>query len=127
MEIAKTSITAFSSRIDQFNRVVQNIRDELKHQNEAVRKIPPNVDKTVRDVQKEIAACVEAVKELGAKFDIKADRDEVKAWIEPKLNSDIYFRLFPPEQPAVDTLKQMIRVHSEALSKRVIEMVKLWD
>jgi hypothetical protein len=29
--------------------------------------------------------------------------------------------------PATETIKQMVRVHSEALSKRVIEMVKLWD
>jgi hypothetical protein len=47
--------------------------------------------------------------------------------IETKLNSDIFYRVFPPEQPATDTLKALVRVHSEALSKRVIEMVKLWD
>ena len=61
------------------------------------------------------------------RFDHKVDRSEFKTGIAPKLDAEIFHRLFPRETPPSDTLKQLVRVHAEALNKRVIEMVKLWD
>lgn len=62
-----------------------------------------------------------------SKFDHKVDRDEFKKAVTPKLDAEVWHRLFPPETAPNDTLKQLVRVHAEALNRRVIEMVKLWD
>jgi chromosome segregation ATPase len=59
LEIAKNTIASGSSRIDSYSRIVQTIKEDLKHQNDAVRKIPPNVDKLIKDVQKELVTCQE--------------------------------------------------------------------
>jgi len=41
------------------------------------------------------------------------DREEFKAAVDTKLDSEKFLRVFPADVPATDTLKNMIRVNSE--------------
>lgn len=99
----------------------------MKKRDESIAKIPPNVDDTIKNIKSEMNAQLESFAELKLSFEKKVDREEFKAAVDTKLDSEKFLRVFPADVPATDTLKNMIRVNSEQLSKRVFEMVKLWD
>lgn len=57
----------------------------------------------------------------------KVDKTEFEEQLATRIPNSEFYKVFPKEVPPQDTFKMMVRIHSEALTKRVIEMVKLWD
>ena len=99
----------------------------MKHRDEALKKIPPNVDKLIKDLNHQMGDNMERMERANEQFTTKVNITDFELQVKRKLDCDVFFRVFPEDISPSETLRNMMKVQSEMLSKRVIEMVKLWD
>ena len=99
----------------------------MKERDEALKKIPTNLESMVNSIQKTAKEQSEKMQEIRFSMESKADKKQMKIDMADKLDCNLFYRAFPHGQAPIDFMKGLIKEQTDEITQRVFEMVKHWD
>ena len=83
-----------------YTKIVASIKESNKERDEALKKVPSNVDKIIKDIMQEMDIANERMDKIDKDFQLKVSVEDFDAKLLRKLDCDIFNRIFPPDTPA---------------------------
>lgn len=99
----------------------------MKERDEALKKIPPNLEGLVKQIQKASKESQGRMNLMDQTMLTKVDKKEMKTALSEKLDDYLFYRAFPKGTAPKDYLKGMIKEDTDLITERVFELVKHWD
>jgi uncharacterized protein Yka (UPF0111/DUF47 family) len=86
----KSAIGATDNKLDTFSRTVVRLQGEMKERDEALKKIPPNVQELLKKMKEEVVASNKETKKLTGLLEDKVSNAQLKKLMKKKLDVDSY-------------------------------------
>lgn len=118
---------ATDNKLDTFTRTVVRLQGEMKERDEALKKIPPNVQEMIKKMKEDVLASNKETKKLSDFLSEKVSNAQLKKLMKKKLDIDQYQKTFPKDQAPIDFLRGLIFDSTHEVQENVKNMMQHWD
>lgn len=115
------------NKLDTFSRTVMRMQGEMKERDEALKKIPPNVQEIIIGMKGDVAKSNKEMKKLSDFLDDKVSNNQLKKLMKKKLDVESYQKTFPKDQAPIDFLRGLIYDQTHEVQENVKTMMQHWD
>jgi Skp family chaperone for outer membrane proteins len=99
----------------------------MKERDEALKKIPPNVQEIIKDMKERVSKVNKEMTGFNAKLDDKVSTTKLKKDMKRKMDIEAFQKTFPKDMAPIDFLRGLIYESTHEVQENVKNMMQHWD
>ena len=114
-------------RIDNFQRAVLQMKIEMKNRDDALKRVPPNCAKILKEMRQEMKEINQRCDEVEGQFTNLVSVSKYEVDMKKKIDVETFKKVFPNVNSPAEHLRDMIKAETMSFTHEIRNLVKLWD